>query len=48
MNADNTKITVSSNVVELKALVDELAEAATKVDELLTKINSTPLELKVA
>ena len=48
MNADNTKITVSSNVAELKALVDELAEAATKVNELLTKINSTPLELKVA
>lgn len=48
MSAENIKITVSSNVPEFKALIDELVEAATKVDELLTKINNTPLELKVA
>jgi hypothetical protein len=48
MNAENIKITVTSNVAEYKALVEELAVAASKVDELIQKINSTPLELKVA
>jgi len=48
MNVEKLTITVTSNVAEYKALVDELVVAATKVDELIQKINSTPLELKVA
>lgn len=47
MNVDKLTVTVTSNVAEYKALLDELIATAAKVDELIQKINSTPLELKV-
>lgn len=47
MNVENIKVTITSNVAEYKGLLDELVVELERVDELLEKINSTPLELKV-